>query len=397
MNPHDHRADGAPGPVRVGVLEGSLSDAPAGPADAAGGRRLGLDPLTLRSSVDAVATGDGSLVLVRAGEPDLQVRDPEPLDRALLRLLAGGSWTGDQLAAATGADGDAIAAKLRSLDAAGLLREEGERILDPEDRERFDRQLPFLAERGDAEALQQRLRRAHVAVLGCGGLGTWTVAGLGAAGVGRFTLVDDDRVETSNLNRQILFSAAQRGRAKVAEAARWLAAYDPRIDVAALPVRVDGPEAVEAAVGDADLVVLAADWPPYEIARWVNAVCVRRRRPFIVGGQAPPLVKLGPLYWPGRTACFACHESALRRDSAHYDDYVAHVREAPARGATLGPAAGMVGAGIAMEALQLLTGAEPATLGAAILTDLRTMTTRRVAVDRDAGCATCHDAWGDAV
>jgi bacteriocin biosynthesis cyclodehydratase domain-containing protein len=371
-----------------------LSDAPAAPADPAGGRRLRL---SLRSSVDAVATSDGELVLVRAGEPDLRVRDAEPLDHALLRLLADGSWTGAELAAATGAAGDAVASKLRSLAAAGLLREEGERILDSGDRERFDRQLPFLAERGDAEALQQRLRRAHVAVLGCGGLGTWTVAGLAAAGVGRFTLVDDDRVETSNLNRQILFSPAQVGRAKVDEVARWLAAYDPRIAVTALPVRADGPAAVDAVLGDAELVVLAADWPPYEIARWVNAACLRRDRPFIVGGQAPPLIKLGPLYWPGRTACFACHETALRRESPHYDDYVAHLREAPARSATLGPAAGIVGAGIAMEALQLLTGAEPATLGAAILTDLRTMTARRVPVARDAACAACHDARGAAV
>jgi bacteriocin biosynthesis cyclodehydratase domain-containing protein len=111
--------------------------------------------------------------------------------------------------------------------------------------------------------------------------------------------------------------------------------------------------------------------------------------PFIVAGQLPPLVKIGPLYWPGRTACFACHETALRRESADYDAYVRHLQAAPARGATLGPASGLVGASVAMEVVHALVGVVPASAGAALLLDLRTWAVRREAIARDSGCGAC--------
>ena len=52
----------------------------------------------------------------------------------------------------------------------------------------------------------------------------------------------------------------------------------------------------------ADAVVLAADWPPYELGRWVNAACVSTGTPFITGGQVPPLLRIGPTYVPGSGA-----------------------------------------------------------------------------------------------
>jgi bacteriocin biosynthesis cyclodehydratase domain-containing protein len=111
--------------------------------------------------------------------------------------------------------------------------------------------------------------------------------------------------------------------------------------------------------------------------------------PFIVAGQLPPLAKVGPLYWPGRSACFACHETALRRESADYDAYVRHLQTTPARGATLGPASGLVGATVAMELVHALTGAAPASAGAALIVDLRSWEVRREPIDRDGECAAC--------
>jgi bacteriocin biosynthesis cyclodehydratase domain-containing protein len=108
--------------------------------------------------------------------------------------------------------------------------------------------------------------------------------------------------------------------------------------------------------------------------------------PFITAGQLPPLVRVGPLYVPGRTACFACHETALRAESIAYDRYVEHVQATPSRAATLGPASALVGSLLAMELMHLLVGVEPATAGAAYTIDLRTLEVSRTAVRRDGAC-----------
>lgn len=344
----------------------------------------------LKSSVEPLSTDDGALYLVRAGADDLVVRDAERVDRELVEWLADGEPTCAELAAAVGLDEGAVRLKLDALRAVGVLTEvPGSAPLEPEDAERFSRQLPYLADLGDAHASQRRLATALVVVIGCGGLGTWALAALAGAGVRRLRLVDDDVVERSNLNRQVLYSPADLGRPKVEAAADWLVAFDARVEVERVHRRVDGPEAAAAVVRHADAVVLVADWPPYELARWVNAACVPAGIPFITGGQLPPLIKAGPFYVPGRSACFACHERALSDGSPGYDRYVRRMRDAPARGATLGPASGTVGTLLAMEVVHLLIGQAPATAGTALLLDLATLTSRREPIDRDPACPVC--------
>lgn len=344
----------------------------------------------LKSSIEPLSTPDGALYLVRAGQDDLVIRDPQPGDRVLLEHLAATSPTCAELATTLGLDPDIVQAKLDALGGAGVLTAVGASPpLDPEDTERFSRQLPYLADLGDARALQRALGTAMIAVIGCGGLGTWTLAALAGAGVRHLRLVDDDVVERSNLNRQILYGPADLGRPKVDAAATWLRAFDPRITVETSRRRIDGLDAAAAAVDGAAAVVLVADWPPYVLARWVNAVCVPRGIPFITGGQLPPLVKAGPLYVPGRSACFACHEHALQIGSPGYDDYVERLTDAPARGATLGPASGIVGTLLAMELMHLLLGREPASVGAALLLDLGSMAMRREPIDRNETCLVC--------
>jgi bacteriocin biosynthesis cyclodehydratase domain-containing protein len=338
-----------------------------------------------------VRGSDGALYLVRAAGDDLVVRDARPADHRLVALLSAGEPTVAELADRLGLDAPAVVANLDALQAAGaVVPAARSAALATEDAQRFSRQLPYLGDVGDERDLQRRISNAVVAVVGCGGLGTWTLAALAAAGVRRLRIVDDDVVERSNLNRQVLYTPAQLGESKTAATVAWLRAFDPLVDVEAGDRRVDGASAADAIVDGADVVVLAADWPPYELARWFNGACARRDVPFITAGQLPPLAKVGPLYWPGRTACFACHEQSLRRASADYDAYVAHIGSAPVRGATLGPASGIIGATIAMELVHLLIGLEPATAGAALLIDLRTFEIRREPVERDAECPDCR-------
>lgn len=384
VNQDEDRGDRAPGAQRVRDVEGLLSSEPAVPAGAAGGGR----PLYLRPSVEPFIAADGTLYLLRSGDADLCVQDADAADRALVAALAERPAEPAELCRRVGLD---VSEKLEALRAAGVLIEPVRSPeLDTADAARFSRQLPYLAELGDAAALQRRLRGTRVTVIGCGGLGTWALAALASAGVGEFVLVDDDSVELSNLNRQILYSEADLGAAKVAAAARWLAAFDHRIIVRTERRRISEPQDVQDVIEGAAVVVVAADWPPYILARWVNAACVEARVPFAVAGQAPPIAKVGPIYWPGRSACFECHEHALREASPHYDDYVAHAQRATVRSATLGPASGIVGAALGMELLQLLLGARPATLGAALLLDVRTMATERAEVARVPTCGACQ-------
>jgi bacteriocin biosynthesis cyclodehydratase domain-containing protein len=373
-----------PGGQRVGVLEGDLTSTRTPPATAGGSR------YRLRASVDAVIGGDGSLYLVRAGAEDLVVRDAQPDDFALLRLLAAGEPSIPELAAQLELGVIDVEQKLAALSQAGVVvAAAASPPLDASDAERYCRQLPYLAELGDERDLQRRLGAARITVVGCGGIGTWTIAALASAGVRRLRLVDDDVVDTSNLNRQVLYAPADLGASKAATTARWLRAFDEHVDVEIVERRVDGAETARRVAHGADALVLAADAPAYVLARWINEACIAERVPFIAAGQLPPIVKIGPLYWPGRTACFACHETALRRESADYDAYVRHLQTEPARGATLGPASGLVGATVAMELIHSLIGVSPASMGAALLVDLRTWDVRREVIARDSACAAC--------
>jgi molybdopterin/thiamine biosynthesis adenylyltransferase/rhodanese-related sulfurtransferase len=105
---------------------------------------------------------------------------------------------------------------------------------------------------------QQRLAEAHVVVLGAGGLGSAVVPILVAAGVGRLTVVDDDRVDETNLHRQILHAPADVGRPKVESATDAAAALSPDTVVVPVPQRFDESNA-DALLADADLVIDGTD------------------------------------------------------------------------------------------------------------------------------------------
>jgi bacteriocin biosynthesis cyclodehydratase domain-containing protein len=338
----------------------------------------------LRASVEPFFAAGGDVYLLRPGTGDEHVvRAPTDEDRALLTRL-----TRDSVAVPAGS---AVAARLAPLVEAGVVvREPVSPALAAGDAQRFDRQLPYLAELGDPRELQRRLRASRVVVLGCGGLGTWALGALASIGIGRFVLIDDDAVELSNLNRQILFRVRDVGRSKVALAADWVREFDPSIEVVTIPQRMRDPADLGRAVAGSDALILTADWPPYELARWVNEACVAHGVAFLTAGQQPPLLKVGPTYIPGRGACFACHEHQLRRDFPLYEELAEQRRRDPPAATTLGPASGVIGALLALEVLHLITGSDPpATHDRALLIDMRTLEMHWESVERDSSCAAC--------
>ena len=385
MSQREDRHRRSSGRQRVGVLQGSLIESSTPPVGAAGGRRYRLRP-----SIEPLAVGD-RLYLIRSGSEDLEIRDADDVDRALLKLLSQAELTAGELASCLALDAGAVDLKLEALDRADALAPDARSApLGPDDAERFSRQLPYLAEYGDERDLQRRLMAARIVVLGCGGLGTWALAALASAGVRHFRLVDDDTIDLSNLNRQAIYRSDQIGRAKTEVAADWLRGFDPNIEVETVPLRVDGIPAALRVTEDADLLVLVADEPPYQLGRWVGAASLELGVPFIAAGQVPPMIRIGPLYLPGQTACFACHETALRALSMAYDAYVQHAQSSPIRSATLGPASAIVGAMLAMEVVHLLIGVEPATAGHAVTVDIRTWDVDRHPVPCDPRCDACR-------
>jgi molybdopterin/thiamine biosynthesis adenylyltransferase len=353
------------------------SPTPSAPPGA-DGRRVALRP-----SVEPFAASDGHLYLLKGGATaEHVIRDATPRERALLAALDGPPAPVGEIAAAAGVDADGVDEALRRLAGLGLLTEsDGPPRLAAGVRARFDRQLAWLEDRlGDGRevvAAQQRLAAARVCVLGCGGLGTWTAAALACVGVGCLVLVDDDTVELSNLNRQILFGAADVGRRKVTAAAEALRRFDPGLAVEARAERLRGEAAVAGAIAGCDFVVEAADWPPYELPRWVDAACRRHGTPHISAAQHPPLVRIGPLRVPGRSPCLRCVEAHARERHPLLDE-VAAFRSARRRPApTLGPASGLIGTLVATEILHALTRAhEPATLNRSLVFRLDTFESR---------------------
>jgi molybdopterin/thiamine biosynthesis adenylyltransferase len=266
--------------------------------------------------------------------------------------------------------------------------------LTPDERARYTRQLGLLEElsRDDGqgatgEELQARLRAATVAVIGVGGLGTWLLSSLAAAGVGRLIVCDCDHVELSNLNRQILFGAADVGARKTESAAARLSAVNPTLTVEQREVVLRSPQDVSALAEAADLVINCADRPSVaETSEWVAAACLPRGVPHIVGGAyAYHVGSLGFTVLPGRTACWRCAGDTVgvRRDG------VLRGRQGP--GPSLAMFSAVVANVLAWDAVRVLLGLRPATSGRLGEIDFRSFDIRWRDIPRRRDCPACSD------
>ncbi len=166
-------------------------------------------------------------------------------------------------------------------------------------RARYERNLliPGLGEEG-----QERLARARVLIVGLGGLGSPAAFYLAAAGVGTLGLLDSDLVEISNLQRQILHSAARLGDAKTSSAAAALAALNPEVRIETFQERLSGENAAER-IRDFDVVVEACD--SFESKFLINDTCLELVKPFATAGILA-LSGQAQFVVPGRTACLRC-------------------------------------------------------------------------------------------
>lgn len=300
-------------------------------------------------------------------------------DRTILTICGSGKRSlraAEALREAGFADVRSIAGGMASW-RADALPEESTSLLPAQERDRYSRHLLLP---GVGEAGQLKLRAARVVVVGAGGLGSPAAFYLAAAGVGRLRLVDNDRVERSNLQRQILHVDAGVGETKVASGAARLRALNPDIEVDARQLRLDATN-VEASIADADVVLDGSDNFPTRYL--LNEACVRLGKPLVYGaihrfeGQAS-------VFWPahpsGRVPCYRC----LFPEPPRAED-------APncAEAGVLGVLPGLVGTMQATEAVKLILGVGEPLFGRLLHFDALAMRFREVRLPRDPECPGC--------
>jgi molybdopterin-synthase adenylyltransferase len=346
----------------------------------------------IKRTTQQVEVPGGDIYLLRPSTGvELRISQPSDEERRLLGAIDGVHVL-EELYEEFGHDSvDDVVSQLRQLDVIEDAADEDR--LAPGELERFDRQLRYFSDVGGRLTpadCQERLRDAKVAVLGVGGLGCWSALALACTGVGEMWLIDSDEVEISNLNRQILFTEAELGLPKAERAAQSLAAFNSTMRIVSEARRLESQADIAEFIDGSDVVIDAADWPAHDIERWCNAACFEAGIPYITMSHFPPIARVGPLYVPGKTGCYACQEAEYRRKYPLFDTMVEQQRAKPSPAATLGPVCGLIGGHVALEVLHLLTGlSEPSTQGVAHIYDLQTMEVKREAVTPDPDCPIC--------
>jgi molybdopterin-synthase adenylyltransferase len=224
---------------------------------------------------------------------------------------------------------------------------------------------------------QERLRAARALVVGAGGLGCPAALYLAASGIGRLTLADPDRVDLTNLQRQILFRTDSIGARKVDAAAAALGALNPEVELATLAARLEG-ETLERLVSGADVVLDCSD--NFATRHAVNRACVRHARPLVSGAA---------LRFDGQIAVF----DLRRPDAPCYACLFPEGGETEElRCAVMGvfaPLTGTIGALQALEAVKIVSGAGQPASGRLLMLDARNAEWRSVRVAKDPDCPVC--------
>lgn len=225
---------------------------------------------------------------------------------------------------------------------------------------------------------QAKLKSAHVAVIGAGGLGCPAITYLAAAGVGRISIIDDDVVELSNLHRQPLFSDDDLGVPKALVAARTGQRINPHVQYDAHVTRL-GSDNVDALLSGADIILDGCD--NFATRLMVNAAAVRANTPLLSAAVGAFDGQIA-LYegWRSNQPCYAC----LVGDNPHRDGI--NCAEAGVMGALVG----MVGTMAALEVIRHLSGWGRSLLGRLMVVDMMDRQWREMGVAKDPACPVCH-------
>lgn len=225
---------------------------------------------------------------------------------------------------------------------------------------------------------QKRLLNAKVLIIGAGGLGAPAAMYLAAAGVGTIGIADADEVDLSNLQRQIIHSTADIGKAKVRSAAETMTAINPEIKVNTYRTFVTSENIMEL-IADYDFIIDGTDNFPAKFL--INDACVMAEKPFSHAG----IIRFqGQLmtYVPGEGPCYRCvFKNPPPKDA------VPTCKQA----GVIGAMGGVIGSLQAMEAVKYIIGQGQLLAGRLLTYDALKMQFRTVALPKDKNCSVCGE------
>lgn len=224
---------------------------------------------------------------------------------------------------------------------------------------------------------QQRWHGAHVLVIGAGGIGSPAIQYLAAAGVGTLTIVDDDHVDLSNLQRQTIYATDDIGQSKAQTAAAAARRLNPHVDALARGLRIDASSA-GTLVGAADVVLDGCD--NFATRLLVADAAYAARRPLVSAAIGQFDGQLGVFRgWEVDKPCYRCFvgDDPDRAGVSCAEDGV------------LGPMAGMIGSLAALEVLRALHPFGTDAAGKLLLADTLDLRFRTLSLPKDPGCRTC--------
>ena len=241
--------------------------------------------------------------------------------------------------------------------------------LSPEERARYARHLilPEMGEEG-----QKKLKKSSVIVVGAGGLGSPTLLYLAAAGVGKIGIIDDDKVDITNLQRQVIHSTAAVGSLKVESAANRIRELNPEIEVIEHNIRIDVNNALEL-LSDWDVVIDGTDNFPTRYT--INDACEILEKPWVFGSIHR---------FEGQVTVFNYDGGPNYRDlfpNAPPPELAPNCAEA----GVLGVLPGIVGSIQSAEAIKLLLGVGDLLSGQLMVIDAKSMRTRSLQFDKLSG------------
>lgn len=224
---------------------------------------------------------------------------------------------------------------------------------------------------------QEKLLAAHALIIGAGGLGSPAAFYLASAGIGTITLVDDDTVDLTNLQRQILHTTERVGQAKVLSGQQTLTEINPTIEIVALKERVSG-ERLNELVRNASVVLDCSD--NFATRHAVNRACVANRVPLVSGaaikfdGQISVFDKRDE-----NAPCYSC----LFPEDQQFEEVNCGTM------GVFAPLVGIIGSMQAAEALKVIAGIGEPLKGRLLLLDARTMEWNSIKFARNANCNVC--------
>ncbi len=226
---------------------------------------------------------------------------------------------------------------------------------------------------------QQKLAEAHVAIVGLGGLGSPAAIYLAAAGVGTLTLVDFDKVELTNLQRQIVHHNDDIDTPKVESARRNLLAINPEVRIRTVEQKLD-PAALNELAQGADVIIDASD--NYETRFAVNRACVAQRRPLVSGAAIRFEGQVSVFDKRQRTSpCYQC----LYPQAGDEDERCSET-------GVLAPVVGIIGSVQALESIKLICNIGQPLIGRLLVLDALSMNWQSLRLRQDPACPVCsHD------